>query len=172
MRSVHEISLWCFCMQSYLQSFITFLLAVENTVIFPETMFKSAARFFKVTARLQNAPITSVPIRKIAKCHWSEVKSHLATFLASVLEALLRLILRAQTGNVTFDLFLPASKQAVPKPQHEWAIAPVHSDDKPQWASSFNFPGFGWFYRHIVYVTEVLFVIFSLQLVVSYKQVE
>lgn len=115
-----------------LQSFISFLLAAANTVIFPETMFKSAARFFKITARLQDAPITSVPIKKIATCQWSEAKSRLVTFLASVLEALLWLILRGQTGHVSSDLFIPASKQAVPKPQHEWAIAPVHSDVKLQ----------------------------------------
>lgn len=170
--SVHEISLWCFCMQSLFAKLHFLFACCGKYCHFSWKMLKSAARFFKIPARLQNAPITSVPIRKNATCQWSEAKSCLATFLASVLEALLRLILRGQTGHATSDLFIPAIKQAVPKPQHEWAIAPVDSDDKLQWALSFHFPGFSWFYRHIAYVTEVLFVIFSLQLVVSHKQVE
>lgn len=62
---------------------------------------------------------------RITTCQHGEVKSSLATFSAAVLEALFRLILRWQTGQVTLDLFIAASKQAVPKPQSGDATAPV-----------------------------------------------
>lgn len=68
--------------------------------------------FLNIRAHLENAHLSSVPNRKITTCQWGEAKSSLATFLAAASEALLQLILRWQTGHVTSDLFIAASKQA------------------------------------------------------------
>lgn len=68
--------------------------------------------FPNITAHLENTHLSFVPNRELTTCQWGEAKSSLATFLAAALEALLWLILRWQTGHITSDLFIAASKQA------------------------------------------------------------